>query len=153
MARLGHIGDLLACVRSFDAAAEGATEDTAAAAPAQRLSHLLQHMVLMTDVDFVQQQQQGKGRAAPPPKPCVTLSTVHGAKGMEWDAVFVVGVEASLFPHVRSVGAEEERAVTAASPSSAVDEARPLPSTPRVVSTLHLRPLSVCDVSACLCAL
>ena len=36
----------------------------------------------------------------PPP---VTLSTVHAAKGMEWEVVFVVGVEENLFPHARSV--------------------------------------------------
>jgi DNA helicase-2/ATP-dependent DNA helicase PcrA len=44
----------------------------------------------------------------------VTLSTVHGAKGLEWEAVFVVGVEEDVFPHWRSLvdgteGAQEER--------------------------------------------
>jgi len=34
----------------------------------------------------------------------VTLSTVHGAKGLEWTAVFVVGVEEEVFPHWRALG-------------------------------------------------
>jgi len=47
-------------------------------------------------------------------KPCgVNLSTVHGAKGLEFGAVFVVGCEEQLFPHWRSLdtesGLEEER--------------------------------------------
>jgi DNA helicase-2/ATP-dependent DNA helicase PcrA len=44
----------------------------------------------------------------------VTLATVHGAKGLEWEAVFVVGVEEEIFPHWRSFsdgteGIQEER--------------------------------------------
>ena len=42
----------------------------------------------------------------------VTLATVHAAKGLEWRAVRVVGLEEGVFPHARALldgGLEEER--------------------------------------------
>src|SRR5439155_664639 len=42
----------------------------------------------------------------------VTLMTLHNAKGLEFKAVFMLGMEEGIFPHVRSIeeqGVEEER--------------------------------------------
>ena len=43
----------------------------------------------------------------------VVLSTIHQAKGLEWEVVFVIGLAAGKFPHERSLretnGLEEER--------------------------------------------
>lgn len=43
----------------------------------------------------------------------VTLMTIHSAKGLEFDVVFLIGMEESIFPHANSLlekdGIEEER--------------------------------------------
>ena len=43
----------------------------------------------------------------------VTLMTIHSAKGLEFDVVFIIGMEEGLFPHARSIldpeQLEEER--------------------------------------------
>jgi len=46
-----------------------------------------------------------------PPANAVVLSTIHSAKGLEWDAVFVVGMEQGVLPHVNNDDLEEERRV------------------------------------------
>ena len=38
----------------------------------------------------------------------VTLMTMHSVKGLEFDYVFVIGVEEGLFPHLNSMNSEEE---------------------------------------------
>ncbi len=37
----------------------------------------------------------------------LVLSTIHQAKGLEWRAVFVIGLSEGLFPHARSMESEE----------------------------------------------
>jgi DNA helicase-2/ATP-dependent DNA helicase PcrA len=47
-----------------------------------------------------------------PAGPCVTLTTLHSAKGLEFERVFIAGVVEDVLPHVRSKTAaeiEEER--------------------------------------------
>ena len=43
----------------------------------------------------------------------ITLMTIHSAKGLEFDNVFIIGLEEGLFPHMNSMddfdGIEEER--------------------------------------------
>jgi DNA helicase-2/ATP-dependent DNA helicase PcrA len=65
------------------------------------LAAFLDRVSLLTDADTLET-----------PAPCL-LMTIHGAKGLEFDAVFLAGLEEGLFPHVRSAGnkhaLEEER--------------------------------------------
>jgi DNA helicase-2/ATP-dependent DNA helicase PcrA len=46
-----------------------------------------------------------------PPKDSVALSTIHSAKGLEWEVVFLAGMEDGILPHVNSEDIEEERRV------------------------------------------
>jgi DNA helicase-2/ATP-dependent DNA helicase PcrA len=64
----------------------------------------------------------------------VTLSTVHRAKGLEWDRVIVFGVDRGLLPHDLAADIEEERrifhvAITRSSEKAVVlaDAERPSP--------------------------
>jgi DNA helicase II / ATP-dependent DNA helicase PcrA len=61
----------------------------------------LQQISLYSDQDSLEDKQEQ-----------VTLMTLHNAKGLEYDAVFVVGCEDGSFPHMRALeegGEEEER--------------------------------------------
>ena len=52
---------------------------------------------------------EGLDVATPSEADSVKLLTVHRAKGLEWDAVFLVGMCAERFPHTRSRGLWPER--------------------------------------------
>src|SRR5919205_2710147 len=65
------------------------------------LSHFLQEISLYSDQDAI----RGEGSL-------VTLMTIHNAKGLEFRAVFLIGMEEGIFPHSRSIEdneIEEER--------------------------------------------
>ncbi len=65
------------------------------------LSGFLQEISLYSDQDAIRGEQS-----------LVTLMTIHNAKGLEFKAVFVIGMEEGIFPHMRSIeeqGVEEER--------------------------------------------
>lgn len=66
------------------------------------LNDFLDEISLMSDVD----KNESSDNA-------VTLMTLHSAKGLEFDVVFLVGMEEGLFPHTNSMmeedGLDEER--------------------------------------------
>ncbi|MBP5513592.1 MAG: UvrD-helicase domain-containing protein [Bacteroidaceae bacterium] len=66
------------------------------------LADFLQSVSLMTDAD----------KQLPEDGACITLMTIHSAKGLEFPVVFVVGLEESLFPSEMAIdegNIEEER--------------------------------------------
>ncbi len=92
-ARLENINELITAVEEFDA-------DPNMVGSA--LSQFLDQVALVSDSDAVDETQGA-----------VTMMTLHLAKGLEFPAVFMVGMEEGLFPHARSLddpdALEEER--------------------------------------------
>jgi DNA helicase-2/ATP-dependent DNA helicase PcrA len=61
------------------------------------LSAFLDEVALYTDLDSYEDQNN-----------CVTLMTMHSAKGLEYPVVFAVGMEEGMFPGFRAIGETEE---------------------------------------------
>ena len=85
-----------------DAQVEGEGKPPVRVLRGNSLADFIEWVRLRTDLDTMAED----GRA-------VTLMTVHSSKGLEFDCVFVAGMEETLFPHMNSVndpaGIEEER--------------------------------------------
>jgi DNA helicase II / ATP-dependent DNA helicase PcrA len=69
----------------------------------------LDDAALLSSVDDARTKRENKGE----PVPAVTFMTMHNAKGLEFEEVFIVGLEEGLLPHRSSIvepgGIEEER--------------------------------------------
>ena len=79
----------------------GSAQEHEEAAEEPSLSTFLQEISLFSDQDALADRES-----------LVTLMTIHNAKGLEFGAVFLIGMEEGIFPHVRSIeeqGIEEER--------------------------------------------
>jgi DNA helicase II / ATP-dependent DNA helicase PcrA len=90
--RVENLEELVGVAREYDAAADEPS-----------LSGFLQEISLYSDQDAIRDDEDG-GQ--------VTLMTLHNAKGLEFRAVFMLGMEEGIFPHVRSIEEntlEEER--------------------------------------------
>ncbi|MDN5353303.1 MAG: ATP-dependent helicase UvrD/PcrA [Candidatus Cloacimonadota bacterium] len=61
------------------------------------LAEYLQNIALQTDLDNLDPQEES-----------VKLMTMHNAKGLEFDYVFIVGLEEGLLPHSRSMDTNKE---------------------------------------------
>jgi len=93
--RIENLDELVEVAREFDVnhELEGEGEVTA-------LEEFLQQISLYTE-------QDGLGD-----EPAITLMTLHNAKGLEYETVFIVGCEDGAFPHMKALeegGEEEER--------------------------------------------
>jgi DNA helicase II / ATP-dependent DNA helicase PcrA len=88
--RVENLQELVGVAREYQESAEEPS-----------LSHFLQEISLYSDQDAM------RGEAS-----LVTLMTLHNAKGLEFRAVYLIGMEEGIFPHSRSIeeqGIEEER--------------------------------------------
>ncbi|MGI8631680.1 MAG: ATP-dependent helicase [Solirubrobacterales bacterium] len=103
--RVENLGELVGVAREFDAGAE--RDPQAALDPeAPPTAQFLQQIALVADVD------QLEGDPEDTDDSLVTLMTLHNAKGLEYDVVFMIGCEEGIFPHMRSLdegGVDEER--------------------------------------------
>lgn len=69
--------------------------------PESGLDHLLQEVSLYTSEENPNDNIDNRGS-------CVTLMTVHNAKGLEFPVVFLSGLEENTFPHKFSMDTEED---------------------------------------------
>jgi DNA helicase-2/ATP-dependent DNA helicase PcrA len=89
--RLENLAELVGVAREFRAQEEGETT----------LAAFLEQVQLQSDQDTLADDGAQ-----------VTLMTIHNAKGLEYRAVFLIGMEEGIFPHARSIEdneIEEER--------------------------------------------
>ena len=101
---LENIEELINSVRAYtDEQKRIAAESGDDAQARVTLDEWLQNVALLTDMDNEKPEERNR----------VTLMTVHGAKGLEFDCVYVAGLEENLFPSLMSMGSqdglEEER--------------------------------------------
>jgi ATP-dependent DNA helicase UvrD/PcrA len=90
-ARLENIEELVAASEEFVASQE------LEGSPDVPLEAFLDSIALVADVDALDDTDEG-----------VTLMTLHSAKGLEFPAVFLTGLEEGVFPHSRSMDDSEE---------------------------------------------
>ena len=96
-ARVENLRELLRAADDFGRANAGVRDEERS-----EIELFLDQVALVADVDFYDRRDE-----------CVSLMTVHTAKGLEFPVVFVVGLEEGIFPHAGALrderGIEEER--------------------------------------------
>ena len=76
---------------------ENLAELVGSAEEAESIEQFLEQVSLVSDADEIDGDDSQ-----------VVLMTVHAAKGLEFPAVFIMGLEEGVFPHLRSIGEPEE---------------------------------------------
>jgi DNA helicase II / ATP-dependent DNA helicase PcrA len=76
---------------------ENLAELVGSAEEAESIDQFLEQVSLVSDQDEIDGDDSQ-----------VMLMTVHAAKGLEFPAVFIMGLEEGVFPHLRSIGEPEE---------------------------------------------
>ncbi len=100
LGRVENLRELLSVASEFETANQGAVingEEWDNLANVARVELFLETVSLQSEVDEL---EEGAG--------AVTLMTLHNAKGLEFPAVFLVGMEDGVFPHMRTLGDPDE---------------------------------------------
>ncbi len=84
--RLANIEELITAAKQF--AAEDGT---------RTIGDFLENITLASDLDSWDERQD-----------CVSIMTMHAAKGLEFPVVYMVAMEQGLLPHERSIGRDDE---------------------------------------------
>jgi len=104
--RLENLEELINAAAQFEPVIDMTTTGEEFSAPdgepvpmtiAARLAAYLESVALVSDADAID-----------PANGAVTLMTLHAAKGLEFDAVAMVGLEAGLLPHHRAADSDEQ---------------------------------------------
>lgn len=103
--RLDNLGELVSAAQQFEtefiteiqADSDGRDVD---APLIDKLLGFLERIALVADIDSLDSEQADQGQ--------VTLMTLHAAKGLEFPAVAVIGVEDGLLPHQRASNDDKE---------------------------------------------
>jgi len=84
--RLANLQELVSAMEEFERTAEE-----------RSLAAFLEQVTLISDLERTDQGGES-----------VTLMTLHGAKGLEFSLVFMIGMEEKIFPHVRALDDPEQ---------------------------------------------
>lgn len=96
--RSGYLGELAAeRTHEADGRIENVAELSSVAGEYESLADLLSTVALVADSDDLDTDGTR-----------ISLMTLHTAKGLEYDAVFMVGMEEGIFPHARTNGEPDE---------------------------------------------
>ena len=106
--RLENLEELVNVAAEFVAAANAVDLDEESESglaagmpePDASLPAFLERIALVADSDQVPGGEEGQG--------VVTLMTLHTAKGLEFDTVFLTGMEDGVFPHLRAMESRDE---------------------------------------------
>ncbi|MDO4784302.1 MAG: DNA helicase PcrA [Propionibacteriaceae bacterium] len=97
--------EFVAAAHTADVEAPGSPLSAGMPEPDDSLAAFLERVALVADSDQIPENSDGRG--------VVTLMTLHTAKGLEFDTVFLTGLEEGVFPHQRAMmensELEEER--------------------------------------------
>ena len=94
--RVENIEELLNAIMEFS---DQQVDETTGEAAQVDLVRFMEDVALLTDNEMKKEDEQ---------EDCVSLMTIHSAKGLEFPYVYVVGMEENLFPGILSLSTRED---------------------------------------------